>query len=103
MGLKQKIIAQKLEQELGIKKGMVNVDHSSCDGCKTCLEICPHKAIERIHLNDEQVKALPFKGRLKVRIKGREKALINQNVCTACGLCMKECHEFAIHKTAIQL
>lgn len=51
-------------------------------------------------LADQEVKALPIKGRIKVMIKGKNKAIINQDLCTACGICMKNCHEFAIHKTA---
>lgn len=97
---KQRIMAKKLEQELSIKNGVVVVDETSCDGCGACVETCPHSAIEIITLSDEQFKKLPFKGRLKVKIKGNEKAFINQDLCTACGLCMKQCHEFAIHKIA---
>lgn len=98
MGFKQKLIAKKLEQELSIKNGIVSVDESSCDACGSCVNTCPHSAIEIITLSDAQVKKLSFKGRLKVRFKGSDKAYINQQLCTACGLCMKQCHEFAIHK-----
>ena len=95
---KQKMIAKKLEQELSIKGGIVTVDEISCDGCGDCVETCPFDAIDLIILSDKAVKDLPFKGRLKVMVKGSEKALIKQDLCTACGLCMKNCHEFAIHK-----
>lgn len=98
MNFKQKLIAKKLEQELSIKHGVVTVDEASCDACGACVETCPHSAIEINPLSDEQVKMLSFKGRLKVKIKGSDKAHINQDLCTACGLCMKQCHEFAIHK-----
>lgn len=101
MNFKQKIIAKKLEQELSIKQGVVTIDEASCDACRVCVETCPHSAIEIITLSDEQIKKLSLKGRLKVKIKGSDKAHINQNLCTACGICMKQCHEFAIHKTAI--
>lgn len=101
MGFKQNMIAKKLEEELKIKGGMVTVDENSCDACRGCVETCPHDAIEIITLSNDQVKNLSFKGRLKVRIKGNEKAFINQDLCTACGLCMKQCHEFAIHKTIL--
>ena len=98
MNFKQRIIAKKLEQELAIKDGVVVVDESSCDGCGNCVVTCPHSAIEIVTLNDDQVQKLSFKGRLKVKVKGAEKAYIDQNICTACGKCMKQCHEFAIHK-----
>lgn len=92
------MIAKKLEQELSIKGGIVTVDEISCDGCGNCVKTCPFDAIDLITLSDKAIKDLPFKGRLKVMVKGSEKALINQDLCTACGLCMKNCHEFAIHK-----
>lgn len=101
MGFKQKIIAKKLENELKIKNGIVIVDENSCDACRECIEICPHNAIEIITLTEEQAKQLSFKGRIKVKVKGSKKAHINQDLCTTCGLCMKQCHEFAIHKTAV--
>jgi len=97
-GLKQKIIQKKIIQELKIKEGIVEIDKSSCDGCKQCLNVCPHSAITIINLSKEEVKKLSLKGRLKVKIKGNNKASINQEICTACGLCIKQCHEFAIHK-----
>ena len=96
--LKQRIIAQKLEKELSIKNGVVVIDESSCDGCGDCINVCPHSAISMKTLSEKEIKKLSFKGRLKVLIKGNSKANINQDLCTACGLCMKECHEFAIHK-----
>ncbi len=98
---KQRIIAKKLEQELSIKNGVVVVDEISCDGCGNCVETCPHSAIQIKSLSDKEVRNLPFKGRLKVKAKGARKAHINSDLCTACGLCMKQCHELAIHKSAI--
>lgn len=97
---KQRIIDKKLKEELSIKNGIVKVDEVSCDGCGDCIEKCPFDALSMITLTDKEVKALPFKGRLKVMVKGSDKAIINQDLCTACGICMKNCHEFAIHKTA---
>lgn len=99
--IKQRIVAKKLKQELSIKNGIVVIDETSCDGCGDCVEKCPHEAIHIKTLSDKEVKKLSFKGRLKVMIKGKNKAIINPDSCTTCGLCMKHCHEFAIHKVAI--
>ncbi len=98
---KQHIIGRKLEQELRIKDGVVMVDETSCDGCGDCINTCPQSAIHIKTLSIEEIKVLPFKGRLKVMAKGARKAYINPDLCTSCGLCMKQCHEFAIHKSAI--
>ncbi len=98
MNFKQRIIAKKLDQELSLKGGVIIVDESECDGCGSCVETCPQSAIHLKMLSDEEIKSLSFKGRLKVKIKGKNKAFINQRICTICGLCMKQCHEFAIHK-----
>lgn len=95
---KQRIISKKLTEELSIKNGVVEVNTSSCDGCGSCVSACPHAAIELRALSTNDVKNLSFKGRLKVRIKGNVKAHIDTDLCTACGMCMKQCHEFAIHK-----
>lgn len=97
-GLKQYIIKKKLEQELSLQDGVVVVDEISCDGCEDCISACNHSAITIKTLSEEEIKELPFKGRLKVKVKGSNKAYINPEICTACGLCMKQCHEFAIHK-----
>lgn len=99
--LKQRIIADKLKQELSIKNGIVVIDETSCDGCGDCVDKCPHSAIHIKALSDKEVKNLSFKGRLKVMIKGNNKAIINPDLCTTCGACMKHCHEFAIHKVSI--
>lgn len=96
--LKQKIVTRKLEQELSLKGGVVIIDEIACDGCGDCIAACPQSAIQIKSLSEEEVKKLPFKGRLKVKVKGNNKASIDSDLCIACGICMKECHEFAIHK-----
>lgn len=97
-GFKQHIIKKRLEQELSLKDAVVIVDESECDGCGSCIYTCPHTAIHIKSLTEDEIKNLPLKGRLKVKIKGSNKAHINPDLCTVCGLCMKQCHEFAIHK-----
>lgn len=96
--IKQRIIAQKLEKELSIKDGFFVVDKSSCAGCEDCIETCNHSAISMVTLSEKEIQELSFKGWLKLKIKGSSKANINLDLCTACGLCMEQCHEFAIHK-----
>lgn len=99
--LKQILFDKKMKQELSIKDGIMAVSESSCDGCGQCIDTCPQSAISMITLAAD-VKKLSFKGRLKVRFKGNQKAKINPDVCTSCGLCIKQCHEFAIHKVERQ-
>ncbi|WP_319548352.1 4Fe-4S binding protein [Desulfogranum marinum] len=100
--LKQILFDKKMKQEFSIKDGIMTVDESSCDGCGQCIDTCPQSAISMTTLSADDVKNLSFKGRLKVRIKGNQKAMINPDVCTSCGLCIKQCHEFAIHKVERQ-
>lgn len=69
-----------------------------CDGDGKCMDVCPNDVFEMYTLTPEQVKQLPFKGRLKVRIKGADKSrAVNPFHCVACGLCVDNCHEHAIH------
>lgn len=96
--LKQKIAGRKLRQELSLKGGVVVIDQNSCDGCGDCIESCKHDAIRMKELSQAEIRQLSLKGRLKVRIKGKQKAFIDPGLCTACGRCMKHCHEIAIHK-----
>lgn len=95
---KQQIIEKKIKQELSLKDGIVVVDKSSCDGCGRCIEICPQSAIKLLVLSAEDIKKLSWKGWLKMKIKGKKRADINTDLCIACGLCMKQCHEVAIYK-----
>ncbi|QZT37079.1 4Fe-4S binding protein [Halosquirtibacter xylanolyticus] len=98
MGLKNKLFAKELDKELRIKNGILTIDQNSCDGCGVCVQKCPFDAMTIIELSREQIEQLSFKGRLKVRIKGANKAFVDDHLCTVCGACMKTCHEFAIHK-----
>lgn len=100
-GFKQRIRAKKLKEELSIIEGVVSVDTTSCDGCGNCINACPHSAIQIKTLSENEVKMMSLKGRLKVKIKGNSIAYVNTDLCTACGLCMKQCHEFAIHKLSM--
>jgi ferredoxin len=50
------------------------VDKEKCDGCQTCVEICPTEAIK---VEDEI-------------------AVVNEEECTDCGTCVEECPNEAI-------
>lgn len=98
---KKNIILKKVKEELKIKDGRIVVDPVSCDGCESCISACPHSALSLKQLTKDEVKDLSFKGRIKVMVKGNTKAYVSDyDKCTACGICMKQCHEFAIHKVA---
>ncbi|MDC1107095.1 4Fe-4S binding protein [Prolixibacteraceae bacterium] len=100
MGLKKKLFAKRIESELSIKNGIIIVDHSSCDGCGICVQVCPLGAVSLKKITKDQVEQLSFKGRLKVRIKGPSKAFVDHLVCVECGVCVRACHELAMHKVA---
>lgn len=73
-----------------------------CDGDGKCIAVCPNEVFEMYTLTGEQVKKLPFKGWLKVKIKGANKSrAVNSLNCIACGLCVKNCHERAIELISI--
>ena len=51
------------------------VDKSLCTGCKRCVRVCPHNAIE---------------------MNANDKADVSEDLCAGCGLCWYECPEEAI-------
>ncbi|MEW6618620.1 MAG: 4Fe-4S binding protein [bacterium] len=62
-------------QEKGGNKEMpAIVDTEKCDGCGTCVEVCPTEAIA---LEDDV-------------------AQVNEDECTECGTCVEECPNGAI-------
>ncbi|MFA9388342.1 MAG: ferredoxin family protein [Prolixibacteraceae bacterium] len=68
-----------------------------CDGDGKCVAVCPNDVFEMYTLTKEQVKSFPFKGWLKVKIKGANKSNpVHSLNCIACGLCVENCHEHAI-------
>lgn len=97
--LKKRILDKNIDAQLKITHGKIMINESSCDGCGTCVATCPKDALALKTLTDEEIKQMSFKGRLKVRIKGNEKAYVkNYDACTTCNLCLKQCHEMAIYK-----
>lgn len=59
---------------------MILIDDTICNGCGTCVDVCPQGAI---------------------RIKDG-KAVINYRQCTECGTCLNECPLGAIRETVPQ-
>ena len=52
------------------------IDEEKCDGCESCVSICPMEAISIV----------------------KNKAVIDQNKCKECLLCMDECPSSAIYQ-----
>ncbi len=50
------------------------IDHEKCDGCGTCVEVCPSEAI-------------------KIE---NEKAVVDEEECVECETCVDECPNNAI-------
>ncbi len=53
-----------------------NVDRDSCNGCATCIRVCPHDAIY---------------------LDSTGKAVIDQTKCQQCGKCVLACPNSAIY------
>ena len=53
---------------------MYQIDIEKCDGCASCVEVCPSEAIAVVE----------------------GKAVINQDECADCGACESECPTSAI-------
>jgi len=50
------------------------VDTAKCDGCETCVEVCPTEAMKVVD----------------------DLAVVNDEECTECGVCVDECPNGAI-------
>jgi len=60
------------------------VDEDLCSGCKTCISVCPYKAI------DSEEKEI--KGKIVVHAK------VNEGLCQGCGTCVSTCPSGAIQQ-----
>lgn len=71
--------------------GRAVIDRTRCRNCGRCMELCPYKAISKIHVPCEE--ACPV-GAIH---KGNEgTAIIDGERCTSCGRCMRACPFSAI-------
>jgi len=73
------------------------VNRSRCEGKSDCVVVCPYDVFEIKRISDEEYKALPLLGRVKLRVHGMKTAYTpNADQCRACGLCVVACPESAI-------
>lgn len=73
------------------------INWNKCDSDEVCVNVCVHGAMGITILTEEQFSTLSIIGKLKTKVHGKKKAtLINPELCTGCGDCVKNCHEKAI-------
>jgi 4Fe-4S ferredoxin len=73
------------------------VDRARCEGKKDCVEVCPYDVFEVRQIDDAEYRALPFFGRLKLKVHGMQTSYTPRAAeCHACGLCVAACPERAI-------
>ena len=73
------------------------VDRARCEGKKDCVAVCPYGVFEVRRIDDAEFRALPFLGRLKLRVHGMQTSYTPAAAdCHACGLCVVACPEKAI-------
>jgi heterodisulfide reductase subunit A len=69
-------------REVELEPNAAYVVEEECSGCKSCLNICPYKAISR----DEE----------------KSKAFINEALCKGCGTCVATCPSGAIKQNLFE-
>lgn len=73
------------------------VNRGRCEGKSDCVAVCPYDVFEITRISEAEYKALPFLGRVKLRVHGMKTAYTpNADQCRACGLCVVACPERAI-------
>jgi NAD-dependent dihydropyrimidine dehydrogenase PreA subunit len=78
------------------------VDRARCEGKRDCVEVCPYGVFEVRRIDDAEFRALPFLGRLKLRVHGMQTSYTPKAAdCHACGLCVVACPEKAIKLEAL--
>jgi NAD-dependent dihydropyrimidine dehydrogenase PreA subunit len=80
------------KQPPGVLKPVV--DFGKCEAKGPCVEVCPYE-IRKIEQADYD--KLGFFGKFKNRVHGSKVAYTpKEDLCRACGLCIKACPEHAI-------
>ena len=73
------------------------VNRQRCEGKSDCVQVCPYDVFEVGPIADAEYRALPWLGRLKLRVHGMRTAHTPRAAdCQACGLCVVACPERAI-------
>lgn len=73
------------------------VNLNKCEGKGPCIDVCPYDVFEMQAISDETFNRLSFTGKIKTKVRGREKAsVMNPGECHNCGLCVTACPEKAI-------
>ena len=76
------------------------INHHACEGAGDCVDVCPHDVFEIRKLSAGELKALPLRAWIKVKVHGGRQAFaINAAACESCGLCVTACPEHAIRLT----
>ena len=57
---------------------MISINQEACDGCATCVKVCPHRVIE---------------------IKEKKAFLVVEDRCIECGACQLNCEQDAVNVT----
>jgi NAD-dependent dihydropyrimidine dehydrogenase PreA subunit len=73
------------------------IDTRRCEGKEDCVRVCPFSVFEVRKLTQEELGALSFFVRFKVKVHGSKQAFVTKpEACESCGLCVKACPEKAI-------
>jgi 4Fe-4S ferredoxin len=73
------------------------VNRNRCEAKADCVAVCPYEVFELRALTPDELAALSFLSRLRVRVHGGQQAFaVRADACRACGLCVSSCPERAI-------
>jgi 4Fe-4S ferredoxin len=73
------------------------IDPRRCEGKEDCVRVCPTNVFEVRKLTADEMGALSFFVRFKVKVHGSKQAFVTKpEACETCGLCVTACPEKAI-------